>query len=130
MSIDIGWRQSKDVRTNIMSLAKEILKEMQKLMILQNELLQMQVAKTEVIILPNMEVEVNETTIYEKKEEIKECELNIDSKLYTMEIALLDDSDLIFMSFNELDTKINGTESDLENCSDEIDELKGEMEEL
>ena len=43
---------------------------------------------------------------------------------------MLDDSDLIFMSFNELDIKINGTQSNLENCSDEIDELKGEMEEL
>ena len=117
MSIDIGWRQSKEVRMNTMSLAKEILKEMQKLMILQNELLQMQVAKTKVITLPNMEVEVNETTIYEKKEEIKECESNIDSNLYTMEIAMLDDSDLIFMSFSELDNKINGTQSDLENCS-------------
>lgn len=130
MSIDIGWRQSKEVRMNTMSLAKEILKEMQKLMILQNELLQMQVAKTKVITLPNMEVEVNETTIYEKKEEIKECESNIDSNLYTMEIAMLDDSDLIFMSFSELDNKINGTQSDLENCSEEIYELKGEMEEL
>ena len=130
MSIDIGWRQSKEVRMNTMSLAKEILKEMQKLMILQNELLQMQVAKTKGITLPNMEVEVNETTIYEKKEEIKECESNIDSNLYTMEIAMLDDSDLIFMSFSELDNKINGTQSDLENCSEEIYELKGEMEEL
>lgn len=130
MSIYIGWRQSKEVRMNTMSLAKEILKEMQKLMILQNELLQMQVAKTKVITLPNMEVEVNETTIYEKKEEIKECESNIDSKLYAMELAMLDDSDLIFMSFSELDNKINGTQSDLENCSEEIDELKGEMEEL
>ena len=130
MSIDIGWRQSKEVRMNTMSLAKEILKEMQRLMILQNELLQMQVAKTKVITLPNMEVEVNETTIYEKKEEIKECESNIDSNLYAMEIAMLDDSDLIFMSFSELDNKINGTQSDLENCSEEIYELKGEMEEL
>lgn len=130
MSIDIGWRQSKEVRTNTMSLAKEILKKMQKLMILQNELLQMQVAKTEVITLPNMEVEVNETNIYEKKEEIKECESNIDSMLYAMEIAMLDDSDLIFMSFNELDNKINDTQSDLENYSEEIDELRGEMEEL
>ena len=97
-------------------------------MILQNELLQMQIAETEVITLPDMEVEVNDTTIYEKKEAIKECESIITGKLYSMEIAMLDDSDLIFMNFRELEDKINGNESDISNCENEIDELRGEME--
>lgn len=130
MSMNAGWRQSKEVRINAMSLLKEILKEMTKLMILQNELLQMQVAKNGIIILQDMEIEVNETTIYDKKEEIKQCESNIDEKLYDMEIAMLDDSDLIFMGLNELDKKIDGNESDISTCIDEVDELRSEMEEL
>ena len=128
--MNAGWRQSKEVRINAMSLLKEILKEMTKLMILQNELLQMQVAKNGIIILQDMEIEVNETTIYDKKEEIKQCESNIDEKLYDMEIAMLDDSDLIFMGLNELDKKIDGNESDISTCIDEVDELRSEMEEL
>ena len=84
MPTDIGWRQSKEVRLNIMSMVGDILKEVKNLMILQNELLQMQIAETEVIRLPDMEIEVNETTIYEKKEAIKECESNITGKLYSM----------------------------------------------
>lgn len=128
MPTDIGWRQSKEVRLNIMSMVGDILKEVKNLMILQNELLQMQIAETEVIRLPDMEIEVNETTIYEKKEAIKECESIITGKLYSMEIAMLDDSDLIFMNFSEHDDKINGNESDISNCENEIDELRGEME--
>ena len=41
---------------------------------------------------------------------------------------MLDDSDLIFMNFSEHDDKINGNESDISNCENEIDELRGEME--
>ena len=130
MSMDVGWRQSKEVRINAMSLLKEILKEMTKLMILQNELLQMQFVKNGIIILEDMEIEVIETIIYEKKEEIEQCESNIDEKLYDMEIAMLDDSDLIFMGLNELDEIVDEDESDISLCLHEIDELRSEMEEL
>lgn len=129
MSIEIGWKQSKEVRINIMSLMKDMIKEMKKLMKLQNELLQMQIAGTKVITLSNMEIEVNEDTIYEKQEAIKECESNISDNLYTMEIAMLDDSDLTFMAITETETKVTECENDVDNCINEIDELKGEMEE-
>ena len=45
-----------------------------------------------------------------------------------MEIAILDDSDLIFMGLDELKGKIDNNKSDIENCENEIDELKEEME--
>ncbi|WP_296893444.1 hypothetical protein [uncultured Methanobrevibacter sp.] len=128
MSIDNGWRQSKEVRINIMRLIKGILTDINNLIKLQNELIQLQCAETEVIRLPHMEVEVNETSIFEKKEEIKECESNIVDILYTMEIAILDDSDLIFMGLDELKGKIDNNKSDIENCENEIDELREEME--
>lgn len=128
MSIDNGWRQSKDIRMNYTSLLRDSLKEITKLIILQDELIQMQTAKTEVIVLSNMEVKVDETSIYEKKEEIKECKSVISDKLNSMEIAMLDDSDLIFMSLDELEGKIDNNKSDIENCQNEIDELVGEME--
>ena len=128
MSIDNGWRQSKEVRINIMRLIKGILTDINNLIKLQNELIQLQCAETEVIRLPYMEVEVNETSIFEKKEEIKECESNIADMLYTMEIAILDDSDLIFMGLDELKGKIDNNKSDIENCENEIDELREEME--
>ncbi len=128
MSIDNGWRQSKEVRINIMRLIKSILTDINNLIKLQNELIQLQCAETEVIRLPYMEVEVNETSIFEKKEEIKECESNIADMLYTMEIAILDDSDLIFMGLDELKGNIDNNKSDIENCQNEIDELKEEME--
>ena len=91
-------------------------------------MIQLQCAETEVIRLLHMEVEVNETSIFEKKEEIKECESNIVDILYTMEIAILDDSDLIFMGLDELKGKIDNNKSDIENCENEIDELREEME--
>ena len=128
MSIEIGWRQSKELRTDIMSLISDILTEMNNLIRLQNELMRMQCAETEVIILPHMEVEVNETSIFEKEEEIKECESNIASKIHTIQIAMLDDSDLIFMALNELEDNIDDNKSDIANCQNEIDELVGEME--
>lgn len=128
MSIDNGWRQSKEVRINIMKLIKSILTDINNLIKLQNELIQLQCAETEVIRLPYMEVEVNETSIFEKKEEIKECESNIADMLYTMEIAILDDSDLIFMGLDELKGNIDNNKSDIENCQNEIDELIEEME--
>lgn len=129
MSIDNCWRQSKELRVDIMSSIRDIFKEINNLIRLQNELIRMQSAETEVIMLSDMEVEVNEASIYEKQEEIKECKSNIKNKIYTMEIAMLNDSDLIYMAQNELEDEIDNNKSETEYCKNEIDELKGDMEE-
>ncbi len=129
MPTDIGWKQSKSVRSNIMSLIRDIIKENKKLMQLQYELLQKQLVEAGAIKLSDTDVEVNLFTIYDKKEEIEECESDIKHNLSIMEIAMLDDSDLIFMNIEEIENKTKDCENDVDNCINEIDELRGEMEE-
>lgn len=129
MPTDIGWKQSKSVRSNIMSLIRDIVKENKKLMQLQYELLQKQLVEAGAIKLSDTDVEVNLFTIYDKKEEIEECESDIKHNLSIMEIAMLDDSDLIFMNIEEIENKTKDCENDVDNCINEIDELRGEMEE-
>ena len=80
MPTDIGWKQSKSVRSNIMSLIRDIIKENKKLMQLQYELLQKQLVEAGAIKLSDTDVEVNLFTIYDKKEEIEECESDIKHK--------------------------------------------------
>lgn len=128
MTIDINWKQSQEVRMDFMSLLRDSFKEIIKLIRLENELVQLQTAETETIVLSDIEVTVDEFSIYEKKEEIKECKSVICEKLNTMEITMYDDSDLIFMYLNELEEKIDDNKSEIENCQNEIDELVGEME--
>lgn len=129
MPTDIGWKQSKSVRSNIMSLIRDIVKENKKLMQLQYELLQKQLVEAGAIKVSDTDVEVNLFTIYDKKEEIEECESDIKHNLSIMEIAMLDDSDLIFMNIEEIENKTKDCENDVDNCINEIDELRGEMEE-
>ena len=129
MTTDIGRRQSKSVRSNIMSLIRDIAKENKKLMQLQHELLQKQLVEAEAIELSDTDVKVNLFSIYDKKEEIAECESNIEQYLSIMEIAMLDDSDLIFMNINEIESKTKDCENDVDNCINEIDELRCEIEE-
>lgn len=129
MPTDIGWRQSKSVRSNIMSLIRDIAKENKKLMQLQHELLQKQLVEAGAIELSDTDVKVNLFSIYDKKEEIAECESNIEQYLSIMEIAMLDDSDLIFMNINEIESKTKDCENDVDNCINEIDELRCEIEE-
>ena len=129
MPTDIGWKQSKSVRSNIMSLIRDIIKENKKLMQLQYELLQKQLVEAGAIKLSDTDVEVNLFTIYDIKEEIEECESDIKHNLSIMEIAMLDDSDLIFMNIEEIENKTKDCENDVDNCINEIDELRGEMEE-
>ena len=96
---------------------------------LQYELLQKQLVEAGAIKLSDTDVEVNLFTIYDKKEEIEECESDIKHNLSIMEIAMLDDSDLIFMNIEEIENKTKDCENDVDNCINEIDELRGEMEE-
>lgn len=130
MTANISWNQSKEIRTNIMSLINDTIKENRKLMKLQYEILQKQLVESGAIKLSDTDVEVNVFSIYEKQEEMAECESNIKDNLYILEIALLDDSDLIFMNINEIEDHVDDCNSNMENYIAEIDELKGEMEEL
>lgn len=129
MPTKIGWRQSKKVRTNIMSLLEDILKENNRLMTLQHDLLQKQLVESGAIDIADAKIDVNLFQTFEKENEIKECEKNITENTIAMKIALLDDSDLIFMNFDEFEDKINECKSDIDICNEEIGELKGEMEE-
>ena len=129
MPTDIGWKQSIKSRTNFMTLLNETIDEVKTIITLQNELLQKQLVESGAIKPSDIAVDVNSFSTYEKQEEIRECELNMHDNLYLMRIAMLDDSDLIFMNFNELERKIKPYPSDIEDYVDEVNEIKGEMEE-
>ncbi len=130
MPSEIGWRQSREVRINLMSLFEDIIDENKKLMELQYELSQKRFVELGVLNITDTDVEVDVFSIYDKQEEIKTCLSNIHDKVDSMKTALLNDSDLIFMNLEEVEEKIKTCESDMSSCTNDIDELRGEMEEL
>lgn len=125
MSTNINWKQSKSVRQNQISLLESIMEDTLKINELQHELLQKQLVDNGAINIDDTSIDVNSFSINDKIEEIEECKSNITDNIITLKIATLDDSDLIFMSVNKLEDKINDCQSDIDNCFNEI----GEMEE-
>lgn len=127
MPIDIE-RQSRELAIDIKDLFDDMMNENNKLIKLNIKLLEKQ--------LSDNPTEDNEEVInyhtYEKSEEIKKCEDNIQNDIRKSKDALLNIIDLIFIAINEingeLEDKINDTYDEFEYQISDIDDRLEEIE--
>lgn len=120
-----GWRQSHSVRSNIIKLLKEIMNEMNDINRLQFEIIQKQlldnkVTKSEDTILSSIAFELNgglsfeDVGILENISEIRDKQETIQRKINLISINLTDDSDLIFMGLVDAGEEITSQYNDID----------------
>lgn len=125
LNYKIGWRQSHSVRNNITKLLKEIMNEMNEINRLQFEIIQKQlldnkVTKSEDTILSNIAIGLNgglsfeDVDIFKNMSEIRDKQETIQKKINSISINLTDDSDLIFMGLVDAGEEITSQYNDID----------------
>lgn len=134
----IGWRQSKNVRSNIVSLLENLIEEVNdinrlQMQIVQKQLLDNNVITSEDTLTQELELMLNDglsfetVDIYNNISEITKKQEEIKQTVSSISHNLADDSDLIFMGLVDAGEEIVSQHDDLDmqigNLKEEIDEM-------